>query len=170
MSTERFRRSCPRQLNSPPDAICKQGLERAQWTRDNVGYLSFEEKTAPGCPWGILSDDADCYCFFKLMQNKDGQVFTEEEIAYRLGLSKQQIAQSMERAIQKLKDTEAIKDIAELHRQGGLFTGYEEVDNSIYFPDGLGADEAGPTEDTPDAEPTRKRGRGKVKPLVVSPD
>jgi len=141
VEVDRFKDCCPRKLEKLPDAICPFGLQRARWTRDNAGYLPFQEKIASGCTWGILTEDKHSYCFFKLMALTDGQAFSEQEMALLLGLSKEQIKKIQETAIKKLIKEPLIIELKALHKEGGLFDDVPDIsDQDIYFSDGFSAD------------------------------
>lgn len=140
-NVSRFHECCPLKLVSMPTGICENGLTRARWMADNFGYLAFEEKQqAPGCPFGILTEDKHSYCFFKLMADADGKAIEEADMVRMLALSKEQIRKIVETASAKLKGTELVKELHALHKDGGLFQDNEEFDNDIYFPDGFSAD------------------------------
>lgn len=131
-----FAGSCPMKNKEFPDKVCPQGLLRAQWMSDNAHYLAYEERTeAPGCPWGLLTEDKHSYCFFKFIEAQDGQSASANEIAKSLCLTKYQVIKIEETAICKIKDNPLIPQLRELHRQGGLFTEDVALDLEIYFHD-----------------------------------
>lgn len=163
---DRFHDCCPLKLKRFPEEICELGLQRARWTKDHTGYLAFEEKQAPGCVWGIPTEDKHSYCFFKFMADSEGKQFDENEIANLLGLSKDQIKKIIETATIKLKNTEIVKELKDLHDSGGLFTEESsQNEEDIYFPDSFNAEAVsaqGQVEDTAEImESTKKEPKSK---------
>lgn len=127
-----FADKCPLKRSTLPSAPCPQGLARARWTRDNVGYTEQEEASAPGCPYGILSYDADSYCFFKLMENEENKPHSDAQIAFLLGLTKEQVQEAAASGAEKLRQDWRIEEMKQLHKDGGLFD-IEGVDEFVEF-------------------------------------
>lgn len=134
----RFRDSCPLQKKELPEGICELGLTRARWTADHVGYLPFEEKNAPGCPFGMLTGDKHSYCFFKFMEDLD-RPLTEEEISKLLCLTRDQVRKIIDSAAHKIKASAEVKEMENLHSTGHLFNDLD-IDEDIYYPDQFNAD------------------------------
>lgn len=153
-NVNRFQDCCPLKKKTFPTEICEHGLTRARWSADHSGYLAFEEKNAPGCPFGMLTEDRHSYCFFKFMADLD-RPLTEEEISRMLCLSKDQIKRIVETASIKLKSTDIMKELKELHESGHLFEETSDISDDIYFPDQFNPDSVqadGVVEDTVEAD------------------
>jgi hypothetical protein len=172
MKPTRMQKACKRGFSNPNELqdFCPLGLQRAQWYMDNLHSSAAEELSAAGCPYGVLSEDEDGYCFFKMMLNKDGKIFTEEEIGKRLGLNLNQVKAILARAISKLAGTPFIKEAKDL-RDAGFLYDEEKVDEDIYFPTGFGCSESEPTEEAHEGDaPKPRRGRAAAKSAVPNPD
>jgi hypothetical protein len=148
-----FRNACPLELKELPIGVCPLGLRRAQWMAENKGYLAHEEKTeAQGCKWGVLSEDHHSYCFFKLMDNYDGESFDVAKTAKYLNLEPEQVERITSSALLKLKSNPVVKELFELHRKhGDLFDNKRDnMDGGDYYVDEFdaeGAFEDGKVED-----------------------
>jgi hypothetical protein len=93
-----------------------------------------EDINSGGCIWGIISEDEASYCFFKFMSIHENEQFTENDIAKRLGITKEQVKTAYEAGLEKLRKQKNIQEIMDIHKkQGGILT--EDVDDDyIYFP------------------------------------
>ena len=126
------------------------------------------------CNYSVISEDEDGYCFYKMMKNKEGRTFTDEEIALRLGLTSSQVRTIYTRALAKLQNSDTIKEIDELRKAGCLFD-QPEADDDIYYPDVV-ADSAdgGYCEEVEDVGggTSKRRGRPRMsgKLAIVNPD
>lgn len=112
--------------------LCPEGIKRARWVSENFGANAAEELSAPGCNFFALSEDADCYCFFKMIDNKDGRLFTEDEIARRLGITVSQVKSILNRAILKIKGTAYYQEMKSLRDAGELYAPDLNDDDDIY--------------------------------------
>lgn len=130
----RFKKCCPLKLQDYPIGICRLGLQKAQWYKDNPGHMMSEDINSGGCMWGIISEDEASYCFFKFMDIHEGESFSESDIAKRLGITKDQVKAAYDAGIEKLKKQKTIQEISAVHKKyGGVLT--EDTDNDyIYFP------------------------------------
>lgn len=130
----RFKKCCPLKLDGYPTSICNLGLQKAQWYKDNPGHMMSEDINSGGCIWGIISEDEASYCFFKFMSIHENEQFTENDIAKRLGITKEQVKTAYEAGLEKLRKQKNIQEIMDIHKkQGGILT--EDVDDDyIYFP------------------------------------
>lgn len=116
--------------------LCPEGIKRARWMAENYGASAAEELSAPGCSFFALSEDVDCYCFFKMLDNKDGRLFSEEEIARRLGLTLAQVRSIINRAILKIKGTEYYEEMKDLRDSGELYSPDIDEDDDTYCTSG----------------------------------
>lgn len=125
---------CPLQINPVEDLteICPLGLKRAQWLAGNPSSSATEEKVAPGCTFGMLTEDCFGYCFFKFIHNRE-QALTEEEIARRLGLNVPQVKKILERALRKINGTAWAEEVEELYRDGDLDSYTEDDESNFYY-------------------------------------
>lgn len=130
----RFRKCCPLKLQNYPKNICNLGLQKAQWYKDNPGHMMSEDINSGGCIWGIISEDESSYCFFKFMNIHEGESFSEQEIAKRLGVTKEQVKAAYDSGIEKLKKQKTVQEITAIHKKyGGVLT-EDSLDDYIYFP------------------------------------
>lgn len=154
--------------------FCSLGLERARWYKDHPNSSAAEELRASGCPFGVLSEDQDCYCFFKMITNKADRCFSDDEIARRLGISVAQVRDIGNRAILKIRGTEYFRIMKDLRESGDLYIdSWSEEDMNIYYPDAVGTGPESYSSDEPADTDSEKSGRGrrvKVVPMVPSPD
>ena len=131
----RFQEACIRNLDSFPDAICAEGLKRVQWEQSNLGYTVKEERSAPGCPFGVLTEDKHSYCTFKLMaMSNEGMSY--REIAKRTGLTIEQVERVEKIALQKLKGSIVIAELLAVHKQSDIFNDpntSSQEDDDLYF-------------------------------------
>lgn len=131
----RFEESCVRKLTSFPTAICPEGLKRVQWEQANIGYTAKDERTAPGCPFGVLTEDKHSYCTFKLMaMSNEGMSY--REIAKRTGLTVEQVERIEKAALQKLKSSGVVAELLSIHKQTGIFdepNSANDTDGDLYF-------------------------------------
>jgi len=126
------------------------------------------------CNYSVISEDEDGYCFYKMMKNKEGRTFSDEEIAIRLGLTSSQVRTIYTRALAKLQNTETIKEIDELRKAGCLFD-QPEADDDIYYPDVVSdSADGGYCEEVEDTGggTSKRRGRPRMsgKLAIVNPD
>lgn len=129
-----FQKCCPLKLKNFPDGICHLGLQKAQWYKDNPGHMISEDINSGGCIWGIISEDESSYCFFKFMHIHEGEVFSDSEIAKRLGITKEQVKLACDSAVEKLKKQKVIQEISTVHKKYGGILSEESSDDYIYFP------------------------------------
>ena len=131
----RFQEACPRKLNCYPTAICPEGLKRVQWEQANLGYTAKEERTAPGCPFGVLTEDKHSYCTFKLMaMSNEGMSY--REIAKRTGLTMEQVERVEKMALLKLKNSGVIAELFSVHKHSNIFNdpnASSTEDDDLYF-------------------------------------
>lgn len=127
----RFQEVCVRNLKNFPSSPCGEGMTRVEWELDNFGYSTKLEKTAPGCPFGILTEEKHSFCMFKfLAMTNEG--LTYKEISKRIGLNTKQIETIEKSALQKLKGLSPVAELQSLHKEENLFS--EDDDYSdMYF-------------------------------------
>jgi hypothetical protein len=146
-----FQEVCKLGLSSPLelDGFCEHGLARARWCAENHNSSSAEELSARGCPYFVISEDEDGYCFFKMASKKSFVGMEEEDIGKRLGINVNQVRTILARALMKIKGTEFHKELEELRKEGCLYEDNHEEDLDMYFvsTDGNFFDEVGLTGD-----------------------
>lgn len=132
---KKFHEACIRNLESLPEGVCQEGLKRVQWDQVNIGYSAKAEKEAPGCPFGVLTEDKHSYCTFKLMaMSNEGMSY--REIAKRIGLTVEQVERIEKLALVKLKGIGVISELHALHKQGDIFNdpnNSSQDDDDLYF-------------------------------------
>jgi hypothetical protein len=127
----RFQEVCIRNLKNFPSSPCEEGVSRVAWEQDNFGYSAKLEKTAPGCPFGILTEDKHSFCMFKfLAMTNEG--LTYKEISKRIGLNTKQIEAIEKTALQKLKALSPVTELQNIHKEENLFNGNEDH-SDLYF-------------------------------------
>ncbi len=75
-----------------------------------------EENKLPGCQWAVNHQLAN-YCFFKYTSDylPDDRQVTDNEIAHLLNVSQETVKKTQKQAIEKMRDSESIKEIIESH-------------------------------------------------------
>jgi len=125
------------------NCICPQGFKRAQWLAGNPSSNAVEEKTAPGCPFGMLTEDSYGYCFFKFIHDSE-TTYTEEEISRRLCLNLPQVKKILTRSISKISKTEWSREVEELYQAGELFPENKDYEHdNLYYDCSIGSDVCG---------------------------
>jgi hypothetical protein len=114
--------------------ICSEGLKRVQWEQSNIGYTAKDEKSAPGCPFGVLTEDKHSYCTFKLM-SMSNEGMSYREIAKRTGLTVEQVERIERMALAKLRNSGVIVELHAAHKHADLFNdpNSEVHDDDLYF-------------------------------------
>jgi hypothetical protein len=135
---KRFHEACARKLLSLPVGICKEGFKRVQWDQANIGYSVEDELNAPGCPFGVLTEDKHSYCMFKLIAMTD-EGLSYREIAKRLGLTVEQVEKTEKLALLKLKEATVLAELQSTRHQeksfgtSGSLTVSDDADGDLYF-------------------------------------
>jgi hypothetical protein len=129
-----FQQVCKLGLSSPLelDGFCEHGLARARWCSENHNSSSAEELSSRGCPYFVISEDEDGYCFFKMASKKGFTGMPEEDIAKRLGINVNQVRTILARALMKIRGTELHKELEELRKDGCLYDESYEEDLDMY--------------------------------------
>lgn len=113
---KKFKEVCPRQLSELPCESCPLALERINAIKsDNSDKRKRDLEPSVGCPWFVASAEHN-YCFWLYNKFLDNEPVTDRETCDLLLISKQLMEKTFESAIDKLrelKDTSAIKDLAE---------------------------------------------------------
>ena len=105
---------CIRKLKTPPQEFCPAAVARLRW-REQLGKepSEEEEKSAPGCPWAVRSHEHS-FCFFKAY-DQDHEKLTDSQIAHMLGVSEPTVKKTADRAIRKISNFPALKEMKELY-------------------------------------------------------
>lgn len=111
---------CPRQLPAHPETWCPLAVQRLKALRHAGRELTEEEEAAlPGCPWSINHQMAN-YCFFSFMEkfSHEEKSPSEMEMAHFLNLPVDCIKKTEKKALVKLRNTDAIKEVKEMYDDG----------------------------------------------------
>ena len=108
---------CPRKLSNLPDSWCALAVQRLKALRHAGRELSEEEEAKlPGCPYAVNHQLAN-YCFFNLVETyiPDNRGFSDMEVAHFLNVSMDTIKKAEKKAVQRMRDSSAIKEIIDIH-------------------------------------------------------
>jgi hypothetical protein len=112
---------CPKQLQELPKSWCPVAVIRLKALRKAGGTLTEEEEAKlPGCPYAIDHQQAN-FCLFNWLE-KYNEPLSYFEIASALNISEDEVKEIEKRAIEKIKDTDTIKELNK------LFEGERKVD------------------------------------------
>ena len=115
---------CPLGKTCMPSSFCPlavQRLKAIRYSKKNE-LTEEEEEKLPGCKWAVQNQTAH-YCYFNLVSNcLPSKPLSDVEIAYMLNISVEEVKIIEKRAIQKLKKTEAFKEIAAVYEKDQVFS------------------------------------------------
>jgi hypothetical protein len=111
---DRIKSRCPRKLGQITKEWCPLAVLRLKTLRASKKELSEEEEAKlPGCPWAI-DDQMSGYCWFAYeAHNMPETPSTDVDIAAMLHVSTDTVKKTAERAINKIQNCHAIKEIRE---------------------------------------------------------
>ena len=115
--TNKMDNRCPRQLDSLPCDFCPLAVQRLKALRHSNKELTEEEEAKlPGCPWATNHQLAN-YCFFKLIEDYSpgSKGFSDMEIAHFLNISIDSVKKTEKKALQKMREYGALKEIIDSH-------------------------------------------------------
>lgn len=118
---------CPRQLGHHPKEWCELAVIRLKSIRSEGRELSEEEESkCPGCPWAV-AHQLSCYCFFKYAHDylPDSQP-SDIEIAATNSISIETVKKVEKKALEKIKDSQMIKNIKEVYKGDGVLDNVKE--------------------------------------------
>lgn len=124
---------CPKQLRHHPDEWCSLAVIRLKALRNAGRELTEEEESnCPGCPWAT-SHQLSCYCFFKYAHDylPDSSP-SDIEIAYANSISIETVKKVEKKALEKIKESQMIKDIKESYGDSGVLDGVKE--DTVEYP------------------------------------
>lgn len=109
---ERFKTRCPRKLATPTKEWCPLAVLRLKTLRASKKELSEAEEAAlPGCAWAI-DDQMSGYCWFAYEAfNMTETPSSDVNIAAALHVSVDTVRKTADKAVQKIKSYEPIKEI-----------------------------------------------------------
>ena len=125
---------CPRGLEKHPETFCHLAVLRLKAIRNAGKELTEEEEAAlPGCPWAVNHQLAN-YCFFKyIAEYVDEKTPSDIEIASLNNISVDTVKKIEKSALTKMRATEGVKAIKDLHGGDAVMEDSEsEDDYKIY--------------------------------------
>lgn len=119
---------CPRKLKQHPRTWCPLGVLRLKALRNADHELTDEELiTLSGCPWSINHQMSN-YCFFKYAKKYLDRTISDIESAHMNNISAETVKKTIARALDKLRDSNFVKDIAETHASCAIVDEKEDYD------------------------------------------
>ena len=115
---------CPLGKTSMPCSFCPLAVQRLKAIRYNEKQelTEEEEDLLPGCKWAVQNQTAH-YCYFNLVSNcLPNKPLSDIEIAYMLNISVDEVKNVEKTAIEKLKRTEAFKEISKVYDNDQVFS------------------------------------------------
>ena len=119
---------CPRQLKKAPCSYCPLAVQRLKAIRHAGKELTEEEEASlSGCPFSINHQLAN-YCFFKFVEDfiPEDKPLSDMEIAHFCNISIDTVRKTEKRALNKIRDTEGIKEIIEVSKGDKIIEDREE--------------------------------------------
>jgi hypothetical protein len=102
---------CPRKLKELPCDYCPLAVLRLKALRNSSDELSEEEENKlPGCCWAVNHQMSN-YCFFNYTKDYLDVIPSDKEIAHMNSVSVNTVKQIEEKALDKIKNMDIIKDI-----------------------------------------------------------
>jgi hypothetical protein len=107
---------CPRKLTELPCEFCPLAVLRLKALRNSPEELTEEEEgKLPGCPWAVNHQMSN-YCFFNYIKDYLDVVPSDKEIAHMNNVSVNTVKSIEEKALEKIKNMDVIKDIRDGHK------------------------------------------------------
>ena len=119
---------CPRKLECHPESYCPLAVLRLKRLRQAGRELTEEEESKlPGCCWAI-NHQMSCYCFFKYAHEylDGGNPPSDVEIAHMNSISVETVKKIVKTGLNKVKDSDTMKQIAEYYDGEGVITPIDE--------------------------------------------
>ena len=113
MSDRTMDARCPRKLDQLPCDFCPLAVLRLKALRNSPEELSEEEEAKlPGCPWAVNHQMSN-YCFFNYIKDFLDVTPSDKEIAHMNNVSVNTVKAIEEKALDKIKNMEIIKDMSD---------------------------------------------------------
>lgn len=104
---------CPLSLKTHPKQVCPLAVQRLKALENLNGNSShMHESKLPGCEWA-LNDKESHYCFFKYIYDNGGKDHSTIEIAEKLMITQAAVYSGLNRALERIKDSDIVKVLKE---------------------------------------------------------